>query len=127
MEAPTQLQKGRFIAGLFALCAVALSLYDGGSPLTHPVRPPPPGLLHARARGMCGSKVPRSHSGHSHSLCGWNLCSALFATAYPSATMHLLHYALPGQQRHVVRIMLLVPLFAGLPVCCLYLVAVTQP
>ncbi len=27
--------------------------------------------------------------------------------------MHLLHYALPGQQRHVVRVMFFVPVFAG--------------
>ena len=29
MDSPTQLQKGRFVAGLFALAAVSLSLYDG--------------------------------------------------------------------------------------------------
>ena len=29
MDSPTQLQKGRFVAGLFALAAVSLSMYDG--------------------------------------------------------------------------------------------------
>ena len=97
----TLFEKLQYVGGVFALAAIALSLHDspcvvggGGAP----------SLRLRCARFSClppGSCLPPSHPSPFPFPCR------------STALMHLLYYAMPTQQRHVVRLLFLVPIYAG--------------
>ncbi len=99
----TLFEKLQYVGGVFALAAIALSLHDStcGAGGEGPLQARSPRLPCAQFSCLPPGSLPPSHPSPFPFPCR------------STALMHLLYYAMPTQQRHVVRLLFLVPIYAG--------------